>query len=126
MKSLETLVEVPEELKGIYSSLEELKAELAIVAPNSERNDVLMGKIFEKLTTAEAEEVKKEITEIAVAMNDLMKKRFGEPTPEAITGLIVFSDLLHEYCEPPALSSEQFHVLVDSGAFDELMTGTGK
>ena len=123
MKKLNQLTEVPAILKPFYNTLPELVAEAQIFLDSSHRNDVLMAKMFEKLSSREAEAVREEIATIATNMNDMMLKRFKRQDRMLMgIGMMAIAELMVEYAHEAVLTAEQFAMLTKTGAFDQLLT----
>lgn len=123
MKDLNHMTEIPVTMKPFYATLPEFLAEFKLFLENSRRNDELMAKMFDKLSTAEAEAVREEIAQIATKMNSLMVERFKRQDKLlTVMGIMSVADLMTEYAKPSVLTKEQFDLLNSTGAFNELLT----
>lgn len=121
---LDTTTDVPGPLKPFYSDLAEFKAEVAIYAENSHRNDCLMAKMLTMMTFAEAEATKAEIRDIAVKMNELMAKRLGtKKTVEAMVGVLLLGEYIMANAQKSPLTIDQLAMLHGTGAYSELLKG---
>lgn len=123
MKDINALTQVPAILAGFYPDLAEFKAEMQTFIENHIRTDELVVKMFDKMTTAEAEEVKDQIRDIGDKMNKLMVARMG-PATESVQAMIVvmaFGSFMHEYSPPSKVTLEQSVMLKRTGVLGEIL-----
>lgn len=122
MSKVTEIKEVPEPLKSFYGSIEEFHKELNTLVEMSAKTDKLMVKMLSTMTSIEADQVKKELGEITMSMNDLFHDRCMKGDPNSMPILIILmAELMALFKESTAMTAEQHVALSVGGAYETLL-----
>jgi hypothetical protein len=127
LELLNAETEMPIGMQPMYSSLEEWRAEFAMMLEAHDRTETLIAQLFTKMTSHQAEQARDEIKDIAGRMNKVMSERMNKsnvvrmaprmkPVVAALLGLT-----MRKYCTQSPVTQEQHAMLRDTGFQEELL-----